>query len=280
MPPEGDRRAGSFEDSGPVRHVHPGLLDREERLLEGEAREVGAHPARDVAVHQETLRGQEVQDPEDVGEIHLAQPHRERTLAGGLLARGLHHHRARRVAVGAAGRLVLVERILGRQGQLRVGPRHRAPAPDLEPVAGPLARHQELRHPEEPALEAGLQHAQRPLSHRLAAHEELLPQGREVEDHRAVAGDRRELGEEEARVAAGSAQLDHHVCLGEGQGLVAVVGVEGRSRHARGPVADLRGSGQRRLGGPEGQPQDRRHLDHVLGGRGEGQALHVDQARR
>ena len=74
------------------------------------------------------------------------------------------------VAVGAAGRRVLLERVLDRDGQLGVGARHRAFPARLEAVAGPLLRHEEIRHAQEAPLQTALEGAQGPLADREAAH--------------------------------------------------------------------------------------------------------------
>jgi hypothetical protein len=222
-----------------------------------------------------------VHHAEDVREVHVAQPQAERTLSRRLAVRSFHEDRPLRVAVHAAGRVVLLERVLRGERQLRLASRDGDAAFRLEAMAPGLPRHEELRDAEEPLLEPALQAAHRSFPDAEPAHDELVARGGVGEHDGPVARDRGELGEEEPRVAAGPAQARDRLGLGDGQRLVAVVGLDDRLRDAGGTSA--RGVGrrwQRRAQRTERRVDDRGHLDHVLGRRGEGQALHVQQPVR
>ena len=185
------------------------------------------------------------------------------------------------VPIGAARCRVLLERVLHRDGQLGVRARHRALAARLEAVARALLRHQEVRHAQEAALEPSLEGAQRPLADREATYRELLAERRVAQDDRPLAHHRGELREEEARVAPGAAARRDGVRLGEGQRLVAEKGVHGGAGHAGGAAPRrLRDRRQRRACRPKREAEDGDDLDHVLGGGGDRQALHVHQAVR
>ena len=81
--------------------------------------------------------------------------------------RGTEHGDAAAVAVDHAGRVVLAERIVdGGQGQLRLDADDGAAAADLEAMAAARARHQDLGHAEEPALQPQLQRAHGPFARR------------------------------------------------------------------------------------------------------------------
>ena len=151
----------------------------------------------------------------------------------------------------------------------------------LEAVARALARHQEVGQAEEPALEPALERAQRPLAEAETADREVLAERGVGEHDRPLPRGRGQLGEEEPRVAPRAPAGGDRLGLREGERLVAQERVQRRLRHpGRAPARRLGRRRQRRPQGPVGDPQHGRELDDVLGRRGEGQRLDVDQPVR
>ena len=168
-PRAASRRAATPARTGPaVGDLDSGrLAQRGERLVERRARHLDARRGRRRPRRRRSRRRRAAASAWNTSARSTS---RRRSVSGprpgsfAVGARPCTHDRPRRVAVDAARRGVLLERVVDGHRQLGVGARDRAAAVCLEAVAGALLRHQEVGDAEEAALEPALERAQRALA--------------------------------------------------------------------------------------------------------------------